>query len=105
MASNLRERADPALPRRAYPHGHLRPTYVPSVILLGTFLAPITFTTSTSTNGCSTGRCPCRPLGAVRNLVNYYEERDDSVLRLLGQEERVPAFRSVTDAGRVPHYE
>jgi hypothetical protein len=42
IVSNLRERADPALARRAHPHGHLRPNYVPSVILLGPFLAPIT---------------------------------------------------------------
>ena len=43
--------------------------------------------------------------GAVENLVDHYEEWGDSVLRLLAQEERVPAFRSVTDAGRALHYE
>jgi AcrR family transcriptional regulator len=43
--------------------------------------------------------------GAVENLVDHYEEWGNSVLRLLAQEERVPAFRSVTDAGRAFHYE
>src|SRR3712207_4528033 len=41
--------------------------------------------------------------GAVKNLVDHYEEWGDSVLRLLAQEERVPAFRAVTDAGRALH--
>lgn len=43
--------------------------------------------------------------GAVKNLVDHYEEWGDGVLRLLAQEERVPAFRAVTDAGRALHYE
>ena len=43
--------------------------------------------------------------GAVENLVDHYEEWADSALRLLAQEERVAAFRSVTDAGRAFHYE
>ena len=43
--------------------------------------------------------------GAIKNLIEHYEEWGDSVLRLLAQEERVPAFRSVTDAGRALHYE
>jgi AcrR family transcriptional regulator len=43
--------------------------------------------------------------GAVENLVDHYEEWADSALRLLAQEERVPAFRSVTDAARAFHYE
>ncbi|HEY6712671.1 MAG TPA: helix-turn-helix domain-containing protein [Rubrobacter sp.] len=43
--------------------------------------------------------------GAVENLVDHYEEWADSALRLLAQEERVPAFRSVTDAGRAFHYD
>ncbi len=43
--------------------------------------------------------------GAVKNLVDHYEEWGDSVLRLLAQEERVAAFRAVTDAGRALHYE
>jgi hypothetical protein len=41
----------------------------------------------------------------VENLVDHYEEWGDSVLRLLAQEGRVPAFRKTTDAGRVLHYE
>lgn len=43
--------------------------------------------------------------GAVKNLIEHYEEWGDSALRLLAQEERVPAFRSVTDVGRALHYE
>jgi AcrR family transcriptional regulator len=43
--------------------------------------------------------------GAVKNLMEHYEEWGETALRLLAQEERVPAFRSVTDAGRAFHYE
>ena len=43
--------------------------------------------------------------GAVKNLVEHYEEWGDGVLRLLAQEERVATFRSVIDAGRALHYE
>jgi AcrR family transcriptional regulator len=43
--------------------------------------------------------------GAVANLVDHYEEWGESVLRLLAQEDRVPAFRKATDAGRALHYE
>jgi AcrR family transcriptional regulator len=43
--------------------------------------------------------------GAVDNLVDHYEEWADSALRLLAQEERVAAFRSITDAARAYHYE
>jgi len=43
--------------------------------------------------------------GAVKNLVDHYEEWGQSALRLLAQEERVAAFRSVTDVGRAFHYE
>jgi len=43
--------------------------------------------------------------GAVKNLIEHYEEWADTALRLLAQEERVPAFRSVTDTGRAFHYE
>ena len=43
--------------------------------------------------------------GAVKNLMEHYEEWGDTALRLLAQEERVPAFRSITDAARASHYE
>ena len=43
--------------------------------------------------------------GAVENLVDHYEEWGESALRLLAQEERVAAFRSVTDAARAFHHE
>jgi len=36
----------------------------------------------------------------VNNLVDHYEEWGESALRLLAQEERVAAFRSITDAAR-----
>ena len=43
--------------------------------------------------------------GAVENLLDHYEDWGDGVLRLLAQEERVPAFRKATDAGRALHRE
>ena len=43
--------------------------------------------------------------GAIGNLVDHYEEWGESVLRLLAQEDRVPAFRRATNAGRVMHRE
>jgi AcrR family transcriptional regulator len=43
--------------------------------------------------------------GAVKVLVETYEEHGDRVLRLLAQEERVPAFRLLTDTGRAYHHE
>ncbi|HJQ27866.1 MAG TPA: TetR/AcrR family transcriptional regulator [Rubrobacter sp.] len=43
--------------------------------------------------------------GAVENLVDHYEEWGESSLKLLAQEDRVPAFRKATDAGRALHYE
>ena len=43
--------------------------------------------------------------GAIDNLVEHYEEWGESALRLLAQEERVAAFRSMTDAGRAFHHE
>ena len=43
--------------------------------------------------------------GAVNNLLDHYEEWGDTALRLLAQEERVAAFRSITDSGRAFHYE
>ena len=42
--------------------------------------------------------------GAVKVLMEAYEEHGDRYLRLLAQEERVPAFRSITDTGRAHHY-
>jgi AcrR family transcriptional regulator len=40
---------------------------------------------------------------AVRVLVDHYEEMGDRVLRLLAEEERVPALRQVADQGRALH--
>jgi AcrR family transcriptional regulator len=42
---------------------------------------------------------------AVRRAVDDYEEWGDAVLRLLAQEDRVPAMRRLTDRGRELHYE
>jgi AcrR family transcriptional regulator len=42
-------------------------------------------------------------VGAIKVLVHSYEEHGDRVLRLLAQEDRVPAFRLITDAGRAYH--
>lgn len=43
--------------------------------------------------------------GAVRNLVEHYEEWGDNTLRMLAHEERYPAIREHTDRGRAGHYE
>jgi AcrR family transcriptional regulator len=52
------------------------------------------------------GRAPVGDVtGAVANLVEHYEELGDMVLRLLAQEERVPAFAEATQAGRRLHRE
>jgi AcrR family transcriptional regulator len=44
-------------------------------------------------------------VGAIKVLVQSYEEHGDRVLRLLAQEDRVPAFRLITDTGRAYHYQ
>jgi AcrR family transcriptional regulator len=41
--------------------------------------------------------------GAVRNLVDHYEELGVPVLRLLAQEDRSPALRALADQGRAYH--
>jgi AcrR family transcriptional regulator len=41
--------------------------------------------------------------GAIKALVHTYEDHGDRVLRLLAQEERVAAFRLITDTGRAYH--
>jgi AcrR family transcriptional regulator len=41
--------------------------------------------------------------GAVHNLVDHYEEWGDRVVRMLAQEEQVPAFGKVAEAGRDLH--
>src|SRR5919199_933383 len=43
--------------------------------------------------------------GAVKNLMDHYEEWGESALRLLAQEERVAPFRELTDEGRALHHE
>jgi AcrR family transcriptional regulator len=46
---------------------------------------------------------PDDPAGAVRILVNHYEDLGDGVLRLLAAEERIPGLREVADTGRAYH--
>jgi AcrR family transcriptional regulator len=43
--------------------------------------------------------------GAVRVLVDHYEELGDRALRLLAEEERAPAMRDVAERGRAVHRE
>lgn len=47
------------------------------------------------------------PVGQVRealkNLFDHYEIHGTAVLRMLSQEERIPAIRQMTDAGRAYH--
>jgi AcrR family transcriptional regulator len=42
---------------------------------------------------------------AAKALVETYEAHGDRVLRMLAQEDRVPAFRVLTDIGRAYHYD
>jgi AcrR family transcriptional regulator len=42
--------------------------------------------------------------GAAKALVETYEKHGDRFLRMLAQEDRVPAFRLITDTGRAYHY-
>jgi AcrR family transcriptional regulator len=42
-------------------------------------------------------------VGAVRVLVEHYEEMGDRALRLLAEEERVPRLREIADSGRRYH--
>jgi AcrR family transcriptional regulator len=41
--------------------------------------------------------------GAVRNLLDHYEQLGGPVLRLLAQEDRSPALRALADQGRAYH--
>jgi AcrR family transcriptional regulator len=40
---------------------------------------------------------------AIANLFDHYEAHGSAVLRMLSQEERIPAVREMTDAGRAYH--
>ena len=44
-------------------------------------------------------------VSAMQAVVGHYERIGDIVLRLLGQENRFPAIREMTDEGRRIHYE
>src|SRR5215207_10432739 len=41
--------------------------------------------------------------GAVRVLVDHYEELGDRVLKMLAEEDRVPGLRQIADRGRSLH--
>jgi AcrR family transcriptional regulator len=43
--------------------------------------------------------------GAVRQLLDHYEARGDRVMRLLAEEERLPALKGIVDTGRRVHRE
>jgi len=43
------------------------------------------------------------PAGAVRVLVEHYEVTGDGVLKMLAEEERVPALKAIVDRGRALH--
>jgi AcrR family transcriptional regulator len=45
------------------------------------------------------------PTGAVHVLVDHYEEMGDRVIRLLAEEERVPALSEILERGRTLHRE
>jgi AcrR family transcriptional regulator len=50
------------------------------------------------------GQAPIGDLrGAVRNLLDHYEQLGEPVLRLLAQEDRSPALRALADRGRADH--
>ena len=50
------------------------------------------------------GRTPVNdPAAAVRSALEGYERFGDVIVRLLAQEERVPAIREVTNHGRTEH--
>jgi AcrR family transcriptional regulator len=40
---------------------------------------------------------------AIANLFDHYEAHGTAILRMLSQEERIPAVRQMTDAGRAYH--
>jgi AcrR family transcriptional regulator len=43
------------------------------------------------------------PAGAIEVLFDRYESHGGAILRMLSQEERIPAVREMTDAGRAYH--
>src|SRR4051812_27616254 len=56
-----------------------------------------------------TARRDSAPVGQVRKAIgivfDHYEAHGDAILRMLSQEDRVPAIREVTDIGRAYHRE
>jgi AcrR family transcriptional regulator len=46
---------------------------------------------------------PGDPTGAVRVLIDHYEVIGDRVLKMLAEEERIPALKVIADQGRTLH--
>jgi AcrR family transcriptional regulator len=46
---------------------------------------------------------PGDPAGAVRVLFEHYEVTGDRVLKMLAEEERIPALKAIVDRGRTVH--
>jgi len=46
---------------------------------------------------------PGDPAGAIRVLIEHYELIGDRVLKMLAEEERIPALRPIVDHGRTLH--
>jgi AcrR family transcriptional regulator len=46
---------------------------------------------------------PGDPAGAVRVLIEHYELTGDRVLKMLAEEERMPALKAIVDRGRTLH--
>jgi len=46
---------------------------------------------------------PGDPAGAVRVLIEHYEAIGDRVLKMLAEEERIPALKAIVDRGRALH--
>jgi AcrR family transcriptional regulator len=46
---------------------------------------------------------PGEPAGAVRVLIEHYELIGDRVLKMLAEEERIPALKVIADQGRMLH--
>lgn len=44
-------------------------------------------------------------VGAIRNLLDHYDREGNRILHLLGEEDRFPAVRAMTDEGRKFHRE
>ncbi len=98
---------------RPYEHVHLRDVAADSGVSVQTLYVRFSskdelfIAAWASTIGTEGARRDSAPIGdiraAARLLYDSYELRGDAVLRLLAVEERIPAVRKMTDAGRAWH--